>query len=435
MAYQPVEALRVLAWGRPVGVMVPAARGPYATFQYEPSWLRSGVDLAPSTMPLADGDRLYTFRDLDPAVFRGLPPFLADSTPDMFGSALIEARLAELGVAASAVTGLDRLAFVGRRGMGALTFEPDRGPAGRPETALELAELVEAAQAAVAGDLGSEPGRRAAVADLLAIGTSAGGAQAKAVVAWNRTTGELRAGHMRRDSGFEPWLLKFDGVGTPGGALTGRPGFGRVEHAYSSMARAAGIDMSPTELLEESGRAHFLTRRFDRVGDDSLHLQSLCALVPLDFHLLETHSYASYFLQLDALGLGEAARQEAFRRVVFNVLAGNRDDHAKNFSFLMDQTGAWSLAPAYDLTFAWVPGHFWLGRHHFSVEGKFEGITRRDLLQLADRCAVPGAARLLDQVAAAVADWPTHAAASGVDPDTTSLISRRLEALTPANGW
>jgi serine/threonine-protein kinase HipA len=377
-------------------------------------------------MPTAAGARRHVFGDLDPQTFRGVPPMLADSIPDRFGNALIDARLAREGVAPGAVTALDRLGYVGRRGMGALEFEPDTGPRDPEPATVELSTLVGAARAAVAGNLADE-GAETGLHQLLAVGTSAGGARAKAVIAWDRATGEMRAGNIPVDSGFEQWVLKFDGVSPNQPAHLGSPaGYGRIEYAYSLMAREAGIDMAITHLLEEGGRAHFMSKRFDRDGASRLHMQSLCALGAVDFNLVGANEYASYIAHIDALGLGEAARVEAYRRMVFNVLASNNDDHSKNFSFLMDPAGTWSLAPAYDITFAYDPHNQWLSRHLMGVEGKFTGIGRRDLLAFASRFQIPGAGGVIGQVENALGAWPNYARRAGVPGDQRDAIGARL---------
>jgi serine/threonine-protein kinase HipA len=379
-------------------------------------------------MPHVQGERLYTFREYDEVAFHGLPPILGDSLPDAFGNALIDSQLAAEGLLPSQISTLDRLAYVGSRAMGALSFEPDFRAQNKLPSPLHLAELVEAARLAVAGDLSTASARREVIQQLLAVGTSAAGAQAKAVVAWNPKTDELRAGNMAVSAGFEQWLLKFDGMGLSGESADGTSG--SVEYAYHLMAMEAGIDVPAARLLTESTRAHFMVRRFDREADgEKLHLQTLAALAGLDFTKLQAHSYASLFLVADTLGLGGVARQELFRRLVFNVLAGNRDDHPKNFSFLMDRAGRWQLAPAYDLTFSWVPAIPWLSRHHLAVEGKYDHIARKDLAVAADRFAVPDFAVELERVEQAVAHWPLHAKIAGVEAGRANRISDALARL------
>ncbi len=425
MTYRHVDLLRVEAFGRTVGAVGAATRGRSYAFQYDPEWVRTGIELSPLLMPLARARSPFAFPGLNPQTFHDLPPMIADSLPDAFGTGIVDAVLAREGVSREQITPLDRLAYVGTRGMGVLTFVPDQSPRDLP-TSLEMSELVEAARRAVQGDLSSPGTRTESLNHLLAVGTSAGGARAKAVIAWNRTTGEMMAGAIASPPGFEQWLLKFDGVGSDR-QLGASAEYGRTEYAYSLMARAAGIDMAATELLEEGGRAHFVTRRFDRPGAEGerVHMQTLCGLAGLDFNLTGTHDYASYFTTLAALGIED--REQAFARVVFNVLASNNDDHTKNLSFLMDASGVWRLAPAYDVTFAYSPTSQWVSRHLMSVEGRFEGIRRVNLETLGDRVGVAGYRDIIARVADAVASFERFAADAGLSDARVAEITARLD--------
>ncbi len=423
MSFTRVEVLEVRAWGETVGALS-SGRGGIAAFEYAPGWRER--ELAPILMPTRPRGRVWRFPDLPPETFHGLPPMIADAAPDRFGNAVIAAALARQGVLPSEVRPIDRLAYVGERAMGALTFHPAQSP-GETASSLELAQLVEAARAAVHGSLDADA-RTSAVNDLLQVGSSAGGARPKAIIAWNRGTDEIRAGGISAPAGFEQWLLKFDGVGAD--AQLGTTGeYGRTEYAYSLMAAAAGIDMAECRLLEEGGRAHFMTRRFDRPGTagERLHLQSLCALSGADFNALGTHDYATLFLVAEELGL--EVGEQLFRRACFNVLAANNDDHTKNHAFTMDSAGEWRLSPAYDLTFAYSPTSVWLRQHLMSVNGRFEQITARDLLSLADQFSVPGARGILAEVGEAVAQWPEFARASGISADRIAEVGARLDAV------
>jgi serine/threonine-protein kinase HipA len=336
--------------------------------------------------------------------------------------------MAVRGVSAAEVTPLDRLAYMGTRGTGALEFRPARGPERPSSTALDLAELVETARRAVRGDLATEAHAGAALAHILQVGTSAGGARAKAAIAWHPKTHEIRAGQFDVAAGFEHWLLKFDGMGSdaklgPGGH------YGRVEFAYALMAAEAGIRMSPCRLLEEGGRAHFMTKRFDRDGNVKHHLQTLCAIAHLDYRQRATHDVSEWLSVIDSLGLGYEAKEEALRRTIFNVMARNCDDHTKNVSFLRKHDAAWELAPAYDLTHAYNPRGAWTYQHLTSVNGKFARITRRDILDVADRFAIGTAPRVLAEVRAAVGRWRVFAKRAGLPVRETQRIGGHHQLL------
>ncbi|HEY3924096.1 MAG TPA: type II toxin-antitoxin system HipA family toxin [Acidothermaceae bacterium] len=422
MPYEPVDLIEVRCWGATVGALALDPGSGFYVFEYDPAWSATGVQLAPTTMPVGGREQSFVFPNLPPRTYLRLPALIADALPDDFGNALTTAYLASEGVAAADITPLDRLAYLGRRGMGALEFRPGRGPRTRKATAVELSELVVAARSALAGELRTESATTAAIKHLIAVGTSAGGARAKAVVALNPNTNELRSGQVPVDPGFEPWLLKLDGV-RPDLDRGGSGHYGRIEYAYSKMAAAAGIEMTACSLLEEGGRAHFMTRRFDRAPDGSkIHVQSLCALAHMDYKQIGAHDYAQLFLQIDALDLGAEARAEAFRRMVFNVAAANCDDHSKNFAFVLPEGGQWRLSPAYDLTHAYAPRSEWTHEHLMAVNGKRIGIDRNDIDTVGDRFRVPNIARVIEQVLAAVADWPRHAAVAGVPSDVTETV-------------
>jgi serine/threonine-protein kinase HipA len=368
-------------------------------------------------MSLEDRREIFVFPNLPEATFHRLPGMLADSLPDDFGNALIDAWMAERGVTKSEITTLDRLAYMGKRGMGALEFKPSRGSQRESAAPLAMKSLVEEARKLVEGDLSVDAHAKAALANMIKVGTSAGGARAKAVIAWNSETGQIRSGQFDVAEGFAHWLLKFDGVGKYPELGTGAD-YGRIEFAYHKMATQAGIDMSPCHLLEENGRAHFMTRRFDRdvVRGRTIkhHMQSLCALNHLDFKQRGTHAYAQLFMAVAQLGLGDDATSQVFRRMTFNVMARNCDDHTKNFAFILRQGGNWELAPAYDVTHAYNPRGEWTFQHLMSVNGKFKDITRVDLLAEADRFGVRRANDLTREVRGALENWTSHAKEAGL---------------------
>jgi serine/threonine-protein kinase HipA len=370
-------------------------------------------------MPLSE--RVYEFPALPRNTFHGLPGLLADSLPDKFGNALIDAWLATQGRTPESFNAVERLCYTGIRGMGALEFAPALGPKPGKAAKVSVDALVRLAGEVLTnrGDLQGHfhaEGKEKALGDILRVGTSAGGARAKAVIAWNRATNEVRSGQIAAGEGFEYWLLKFDGVaGNKDKELEDPKGYGAIEYAYHLMAQAAGITMSECRLLEENGRRHFMTRRFDRLaGGSKLHMQSLCALAHFDFNQAGAYGYEQALLTIRQLNLPMAAVEEQFRRMVFNVVARNQDDHVKNIAFLMDKQGEWSLAPAFDVTFSYNPTGSWTATHQMTLNGKRDGFTLEDF----ERCAKSAlmkrgrAATILQEVQAAVRRWPEFADAA-----------------------
>ena len=428
MAYLPVEVVEVLAWGERVGAVALDPAIGYYVIEYAPTWHARGIALAPTTMPL-DQSR-HVFPTLPVETYYRLPAMLADALPDAFGNALTTSYLVSEGVPTTAITPLDRLAYLASRGLGALEFRPPRGPRPRKATAIDLAQLVLAARSAVSGAFDSEDGITESVRHLIAVGTSAGGARAKAVVAWNPTTDAVRSGQVPSDPGFEQWLLKLDGVGVDPD-LGESDDYGRIEYAYSLMANVAGVEMTPCRLLSEGGRAHFMTRRFDRLeGGEKVHIQSLCALAHLDFRLVGAHDYAQLFEIAERLELGSEAAAEVFRRMVFNVAAANCDDHTKNFSFLLGNGGDWRLAPAYDVTHAHNPKSYWTAQHLMAVNGQTQAITRSDLDTVGDRFEVPDATAIIDTVLGAIDSWSDFATEAGVGPKAKDEVGADILAMS-----
>lgn len=407
--YKHVRAVEVHLWGMHIGSVALDPSYGYYVFAYTPACAAKGVEPAPLHMPVANAEP-YLFTDLPEATYKRLPAMLSDALPDDFGNALINRYMADQGIAAQDVTPLDRLAYMGTRAMGALTFKPSRGPTRYKPTAIELSTLVEQARQAVTGDVSDDAHANAALRSIIDVGTSAGGARAKAVIALHPETGEIRSGQLDAPEGFEHWLLKFDGMGLDQELGTSQ-NYGRIEYAYHLMARAAGIHMTPCRLLKENGRAHFMTQRFDREGQSGRHhMQTLCAMAHVDYKKKGTNAYAQLFHTLGQLALPYEDLEEAFRRMVFNVMARNCDDHTKNFAFLLRQGGTrWELAPAYDVTFAHNPKGEWTHQHLMSVNGKFKGFDVADLLAEADRFGVGTAKRVIEEVRAAVLRWPEFA--------------------------
>jgi len=426
--YRAVDAVEIHVWGRKVGAVALDKNLRYYVFEYEPKFIREGIELAPLAMPLAEARSPFVFMDLPELTYKRLPALLADALPDDFGNTLIDSWMARQGLTSRAITALDRLAYMGKRGMGALEFRPARGPTAKTCTALSMSALVENARSAVHGELTFEHSTHAALAQIIKVGTSAGGARAKAVVAWNAKTQEIRTGQFDVDPGFEHWLLKFDGMGKDR-ELGGSQDYGRIEYAYSKMATAAGITISPCTLLTENGRAHFMTKRFDRDGNRKYHIQTLCAMAHLDYKQKASHDYNQLFQTIDRLRLEYTAKEEAFRRMAFNVMAANCDDHTKNISFILREGEEWRLAPAYDVTFAHNPEGDWTNQHLMSVNGKFTGVTRNDLLKVADRFQIGTARHVLKQVGQAVKEWSAFAEEAHVSPVERDRIRKYHQVL------
>ena len=424
---------RVKLWGRTIGVVSLEDGSAYTAFQYDPAFAQSGIQISPITMPLSD--RVYTFPELPPQTFHGLPGLLADSLPDRFGHALIDAWLATQGRTPDSFNAVERLCYVGARGMGALEFEPVLGPKAQPARKIEIDALVKLASDVLSHRKNlkatfASASRKNALNDILRVGTSAGGARAKAVIAWNRETNEVRSGQIAAGRGFDYWLLKFDGVtGNRDKELEDPKGYGAIEYAYSLMARAAGVTMSECRLLEESGRRHFMSKRFDRLeGGEKLHMQSLCALAHFDFNSAGAYAYEQALLVIRQLNLPMAAVEQQFRRMAFNLIARNQDDHVKNIAFLMDKASHWSLAPAYDVTYSYNPTGHWTATHQMSMNGKRDGFTLADFRACAQSASMKRgrAETIVDEVRAAVAKWPDYAEQAQVMKPWRDQIRRNL---------
>lgn len=412
----------VILWGRRIGAVSWDDARSLGVFQYDPAFVGAGIEVAPLKMPVREAP--YEFPALGTETFKGLPGMLADALPDKFGNRLIDAWLAETGRSAENFNPVDRLCYIGNRGIGALEFEPTVRKV-TPSKRLEVAQLLDLANRVLderghlVGQLGGE-GDADALEDILSVGTSAGGARAKAVLAWNRETGEFRSGQVKTSAGYEHWLLKFDGVSNNRDKELADPqGFGKIEYAYYLMAQAAGIEMSECRLHHEGGRSHFMTRRFDR--DDrgrKIHMQSLGAMQHFDFNDPASYSYEQAILTIRKLGLGMDVVEAQYRRAVFNVIARNQDDHVKNISFLMDRSGSWRLSPAYDIAYSYNPKGSWTCDHQMSLAGKRNEFSQADLLSFAANVGLKDAKarKVIDDVAGAVETWRNHAEKAAVDP-------------------
>jgi len=423
----------VRLWGRRIGAVSLEDGADVAAFQYDPEFVGSGIEVSPLVMPLAS--RIYSFPSLPRESFHGLPGLLADSLPDKFGNALIDAWLATQGRRPESFNAVERLCYVGRRGMGALEFAPATGPQAKRGKKLEVDALVELASDVLArrneiNGYFTPESSHAALEDILRVGTSAGGARAKAIIAWNPETNEVRSGQVDGLDGFEYWLLKFDGVsGNRDKELEDPKGYTVIEYAYSRMARDAGIEMSECRLFEEGGRRHFMTRRFDRTpAGKKLHMQSLAALMHLDFNAARANSYEQAFDAIRRVGLSMSAIEQQFRRMLFNVVARNQDDHVKNIAFVMDPRGQWWLAPAFDVTYAYNPAGRWTSSHQMTINGKSDEFTVEDFRACGATAGLKRgqAERILDEVISVVSRWPEYADEAGVRPDQREAIRRSL---------
>ena len=408
-------------WGSRIGAVSVEAPGQVATFQYTTAFAASGIEVAPLMMPLSR--KPYRFPNLPVEAFHGLPGMLADALPDTFGNAVIDAWIAAQGRLPQDIDAVERLCYMGPRGIGALEFKPARGPRSSTSQPLEIDALVRLATDVLTNRQSlqtsfADPHKEHALREILRVGASAGGARAKAVIAWNPTTNEVRSGQVKAPPGFEYWLLKFDGVANNKDRELADPkGFGAIEYAYSLMAKAAGIRMAECRLFEENGRRHFMTRRFDRLDDgDKLHMQSLGAVAHLDFNNSQAHSYEQAINVIRQLELPMDDIEEQFRRMVFNIVARNQDDHVKNIAFLMNKEGQWSLSPAFDVMYSYNPSGAWTASHQMSLAGKRDGFTLDDLKTVAKTASMRlgRAEAIAKEVVAAVSRWRVFASEAGV---------------------
>ena len=423
----------VRLWGRTIGAVSLADGSDVADFEYAHEFVGSGIELSPLVMRLAP--RVYRFPELSRETFHGLPGLLADSLPDRFGNALIDAWLAADGRDPASFNAIERLCYTGQRGMGALEFAPVIGPRSPPAHKVQVDHLVELASDILTrrrdfhSSLSADH-NGAALQDILRVGTSAGGARAKAVIAWNPSTNEVRSGQVPADQGFEYWVLKFDGVkGNRDKELEDPQGYGAIEYAYAHMARDAGIEMSECRLFEENGRRHFMTRRFDRLPDgQKLHMQSLGALAHFDYNLAGAYGYEQALQVIRDLGLPMHATEQQFRRMVFNIVARNQDDHVKNIAFLMDKSGTWSLAPAFDVTYSYNPAGIWTSTHQMTLNGKRDGFTLEDFKACARTASMKRgrAEAIVREVQQVTTHWRDYAEQAGVDAGARDRIQTAL---------
>lgn len=421
----------VKLWGRLVGSLVWDATTGMAVFEYDSAFRRNGIELAPLTMPLSLGNRPFSFPTNRTECFKGLPGLIADALPDKFGNQIITEWFTRQGLPVGEITPLERLCYVGQRAMGALEFEPSKSSALLNESTeiyidelTRLAEDIFTKREAFQERMFQED---KTILDILRVGTSAGGAKPKAIIAYNEQTNEVRSGQVKAPDGFGYWLLKFDGVTySEHDSITVNPkGIGNVEYAYYKMAQACGIEMAECRLLTENSNHHFMTRRFDRTDSgNKIHMQTVAGLAHLDRD--QRHSYEEVFGIIRKMNLPMEASLQLFRRMVFNVVARNNDDHTKNFSFLMDQQGRWKLAPAYDICYSYKPGGRWIGQHQLSLNGKQDGFTRLDLSTVGERMGIRRCGEIIDEVTHAVSKWRSIAQDCGVRESHINEIEKNL---------
>ncbi|MEY2830069.1 MAG: hypothetical protein RIQ33_1927 [Bacteroidota bacterium] len=422
---------QVKIWNQQVGVVFWDSKKNCAVFEYQPSFLKSKLELAPITMPLpikASANSIFSFPSLNFETFKGLPGLLADCLPDKFGNKMIDVWLANQGKTITEFNSVNRLCFMGNRGMGALEFEPVIDSSTQLSETIQIKQLVSLAKNILneRKNLSVNLNKNAtkSLATILQVGSSAGGARAKAVIAFNEKTGEVKSGQLNNLENFSYWLLKFDGVNDK--QLSNPKGYGKIEYAYYLMAKEAGIEMSESKLLTENNRAHFMTKRFDRVGNEKLHMQTLCGMAHFDYNQPQMYSYEQAFQIMRQLKLAHTDMEQLFKRMVFNVIARNQDDHTKNISFIMNKNGEWKLSPAYDVTFAFNPKNFWLKSHQMSINTKVDNITKNDIIHVAQQCSIKNATQIIDEVNAAIGKWKKFSKIAGVETEQQSAIQKQF---------
>jgi serine/threonine-protein kinase HipA len=433
-----IDYAYVNIWDTLVGVVTWDATHQLANFQFDKNFLVKEWDIAPIKMPVRNGDRVYSFPELLPAknntenTFKGLPGLLSDSLPDKYGNQLIEKWLAQNGRSPESMNPVEKVCFIGSRGMGALEFQPTQLKTNKNTFAIEINSLVDIAKKILSEredfDINIEDDDKQAMKEILKIGTSAGGVRPKAVIAFNKETKEVRSGQTKAPKGFEHWLIKFDGVS---GAQFGESlGWGRVEYAYHLMAKECGIVMTECELLEENNRAHFITKRFDREGNNTKHhIQTLCAIQHFDYSNIHAYGYEQLFQTMRILRLKFPEAEQMFRRMVFNVLATNCDDHTKNFSFLLKQGREWELAPAYDVCYAYNPKNMWVSQQSLSINGKHKNIDKKDLMTIAKANNIKKGEKIIDEVNTVVKNWKDFADLAKVKKELLQTIQNNLHTL------
>jgi len=425
-----VRTAIITIWGEVVGAIAWDENTQLGSFEYDPAFKTKSINLAPLKIPITSGKQIFSFPELrNIQTFNGLPGLLADSLPDKYGNELIDTWLADQGRALNSMNPVEKLRFIGTRGMGALEFEPSRFKKATNTFKVDVDELVELSQKILKKrdnfNTNLNHDEKSAMMDILRIGTSAGGMRAKAIIAFNEKTGQVRSGQTRAPLGYEHWLLKLDGVNDT--QLGDPKGYGRIEMAYYLMAIDCEIEMMECRLLKENKRAHFMTKRFDREGSEKKHhIQTFCAMQHFDYTNVRSYSYEQLFQTMRSLRLPYPQAEQMFRRMVFNILASNCDDHTKNIAFRLKEGEVWELAPAYDISWSFNATSEWVSQHVLSVNGKRKNISKHDLLTIAKSINIKKGNQIIDQISAIVKNWPTYAEQTKVKPEKRDNITSTL---------
>ena len=425
------DTAEVYLWGTRIGIIHQDVTKTYASFEYDKDFVNSGIEVAPLRMPL--GRNIYEFPALTGDPFYGMPGLVADSLPDRFGNAVIEQWLMSLGKSLSDFTAIDRLCYTGKRGMGALEYVPASTEIKDIDENINVREMVKFASDILANREGIslKADGNLTYSQLVQVGSSAGGARAKAVIAWNEETNEVRSGQTQLGPGYDYWLMKFDNVSKNGDhGLEDKPEYTLIEYAYYLMAIDAGVTMSECRIYNSEADHHFMTKRFDRVDGKKLHMQSLGALTHISYQEPGACGYELAAMYMKELGISYKDIEQFYRRMVFNCLAVNQDDHVKNISFIMDRAGKWKLSPAYDITFSYNPTNKWLRAHQMTVNNKVAEIGLPDLLEAGSKMGIKErrCKDIISEVSASVSNFGTFAQQAGIKEKTCEYINSVIAA-------
>lgn len=415
----------VYLWGTRIGIVYQEIGKEYASFEYDAQFLHSGIELSPLMMPLKN--IVYEFPGLKGAPFHGLPGLLTDSLPDTFGNKVIEQWLRTKGSSLKEFTAIDRLCYTGKRGMGALEYVPANSLQGDINEDIHVSEMVRFASDVLNNreSVTLNAKEELTYSQLVQVGSSAGGARAKALIAWNETTNEVKSGQLNLDEGFEHWLMKFDNVSQNGDhGLEDIPEYTLIEYAYYQMATDSGLEMNECRLYKVGNENHFMTKRFDRENGQKIHMQSLGAMAHINYNEPCLCSYEMAAEYMRRINISAKDIEQFYRRMVFNCLGVNQDDHVKNVSFLMNRSGEWRLSPAYDITFSYNPKNIWLRAHQMHVNNKNCNIMLKDLLESGERMGIKKrkCEEIIRQITECVDRFETYAERNGIREKTVREI-------------